>query len=75
MRIAQITDFHLLPRPGELPYGVDTAKSLERVLASIVNQSPAIDAIVASADLVDDGAQQSYLRLRRNWSGSECNSV
>jgi 3',5'-cyclic AMP phosphodiesterase CpdA len=59
-RIAQISDLHITQAMG--PYGVDTAAHLARALAAIGGLG--VDAIIATGDLVQDGAPAEYARLR-----------
>jgi 3',5'-cyclic AMP phosphodiesterase CpdA len=58
--IAQISDLHITD--AELPYGIDTGRTLERVLAAIGDCK--VDAIIATGDLVQDGRVEEYARLR-----------
>jgi len=65
IRIAQISDLHIKP-PGVLAYGrVDTAKALERCVATLNEFSPAPDFVVISGDLADTPAAEEYEHLRR----------
>ncbi|MFX0546201.1 phosphodiesterase [Roseovarius sp. S1116L3] len=67
--VLQISDLHLV-REGELVSGrLDTAASLERLVARIAEIRPAIDplgAILISGDLSDDGSAESYALLRQS---------
>ena len=63
-RIAQITDLHLLQNPAELLRGVDTTLTLQTVLDDINLLPTRPDAIVATGDLAEDGAADTYLRLQ-----------
>ena len=63
--IAQISDLHV-KAPGLLAYGrVDTAKALERCVATLNALDPAPDFVVISGDLVDTPSEQEYDHLRR----------
>jgi len=65
IRIAQISDLHIKP-PGVLAYGrVDTAKALERCVATLNEFSPAPDFVVISGDLADTPAAEEYEHLKR----------
>ncbi|MGA7809835.1 phosphodiesterase [Bradyrhizobium sp.] len=65
LRIAQISDLHIKP-PGSLAYGrVDTAKALERCVASLNAFRPAPDFVVISGDLADTPAAEEYQHLLR----------
>ena len=67
-RVVQITDLHLLATPGELLYGVDTAKALEKIVTHIQSLSPKPDLIVLSGDIAQDGKAESYQRVRSIFS-------
>jgi 3',5'-cyclic-AMP phosphodiesterase len=63
--IAQISDLHI-KRPGALAYGrVDTAKALERCIATLNEFAPAPDFVVISGDLADTPTAEEYDHLRR----------
>jgi len=63
--IAQISDLHVKP-PGTLAYGrVDTAKALERCVASLNVFTPAPDFVVISGDLADTPNVEEYDYLKR----------
>jgi 3',5'-cyclic AMP phosphodiesterase CpdA len=63
--IAQISDLHI-KRPGALAYGrVDTAKSLERCVATLNELTPAPDFLVISGDLADTPTVDEYQHLKR----------
>jgi 3',5'-cyclic AMP phosphodiesterase CpdA len=63
--IAQISDLHIKP-PGSLAYGrVDTAKALERCVATLNEFNPAPDFVVISGDLVDTPTAEEYQHLKR----------
>lgn len=65
MLIAQMSDIHLKPE-GELAYGVaDTAKSLARAVSHINELAPRPDLVLITGDLVDEGAEESYVLLRK----------
>lgn len=65
LRIAQISDLHI-KSPGELAYGrVDTAKALERCIATLNAFEPAPDFVVISGDLVDTPNAREYEHLKR----------
>ena len=65
--ILQISDTHIVPE-GELVSGrLDTADALARLVARISNirdQIGAIDALLVSGDLSDDGSAESYERFK-----------
>jgi 3',5'-cyclic AMP phosphodiesterase CpdA len=63
--IAQISDLHIKP-PGTLAYGkVDTAKALERCVATLNAFTPAPDFVVISGDLADTPNSGEYDHLKR----------
>jgi len=63
--IAQISDLHI-KRPGALAYGrVDTAKALERCVATLNELTPAPDFVVISGDLADTPTAEEYEHLKR----------
>src|SRR6266508_2122810 len=63
--IAQISDLHIKP-PGALAYDrVDTAKALERCVATLNEFNPAPDIVVISGDLADTPTVEEYQYLER----------
>lgn len=63
--IAQISDLHI-KGPGSLAYGrVDTAKALERCVATLNAFDPAPDFVVISGDLADTPTAEEYDHLLR----------
>jgi len=63
--IAQISDLHI-KAPASLAYGrVDTAKSLERCVATLNSFDPAPDIVVISGDLADTPTAPEYEHLQR----------
>jgi Icc protein len=70
LRVAQITDIHLLPEPGAKLYGVDTAIALQRVINAIGELSPQPELIIATGDLAEDSSVETYNRLRNILSGT-----
>src|SRR5262245_61728227 len=65
VHIAQISDLHIKP-PGSLAYGrVDTAKALERCIATLNEFDPAPDFVVISGDLADTPTAEEYEYLKR----------
>jgi Icc protein len=63
--IAQISDLHIKP-PGALAYGrVDTARALERCVATLNQFSPKPDLVVISGDLADTPTAEEYEHLKR----------
>lgn len=63
--IAQISDLHI-KAPGTLAYGrVDTARALERCVATLNQFTPKPDLVVISGDLVDTPRAEEYAHLKR----------
>jgi 3',5'-cyclic AMP phosphodiesterase CpdA len=63
--IAQISDLHI-KAPGELAYGkVDTARALERCVATLNAFQPRPDLMVISGDLVDTPTPAEYEHLKQ----------
>jgi 3',5'-cyclic AMP phosphodiesterase CpdA len=63
--IAQISDLHI-KAPGTLAYGrVDTARALERCVATLNQFTPKPDLVVISGDLVDTPGAEEYAHLKR----------
>jgi Icc protein len=63
--VAQISDLHIKP-PGALAYGrVDTARALERCVASLNELRPRPDLVVISGDLADTPLTEEYEHLKR----------
>jgi len=65
LRVAQITDIHLMAKANARLHGVDTAVSLQKVLDAIGELLPQPEIIIATGDLVEDGSFATYKRLRR----------
>ena len=65
MIIAQLSDLHIMPQ-GELAFGrFDTAATLARCVAHLMQLKPLPEAVLVSGDLVDGGSAGEYRRLRR----------
>jgi 3',5'-cyclic AMP phosphodiesterase CpdA len=65
VHVAQISDLHIKP-PGSLAYGrVDTAKALQRCVASLNELTPRPDLVVISGDLADTPMAEEYEHLKR----------
>jgi len=65
LRVAQITDIHLLAEPNAKLHGVDTAIALQKVIDAIGELSPLPDLMIATGDLAEDGSKATYNRLRQ----------
>ncbi len=64
LRVAQITDVHLMAEPGARLHGVDTAATLQKVLDTIAGLLPQPEIIIATGDLAEDGSKATYKRFR-----------
>lgn len=64
MRLAQISDLHIVT-PGQLLLGrIDTAAFLARCVARLATLVPRPDAVLVTGDLVDQGTTEEYEALR-----------
>lgn len=64
MRIAQISDLHLVPA-GARAYGtVDTGALLQETLSALLRLDPLPDCVLLTGDLAEAGDAASYTRLR-----------
>ena len=64
VNLVQLTDTHLCRDPGGTLLGMDTDHSLQAVIDLARRERPQIDAVLATGDLSDGGAEQAYVRLR-----------
>ena len=64
MKLAHITDTHLLAEPAALYNGVDTHAALAALLPTLVSDAWRPDLIVLTGDLADDGQPGTYARIR-----------
>ena len=64
VRLVQLTDTHLCANAGGTLLGVDTDASLNAVIDLVRSERPHVDAILATGDLSDQGAQSAYQRLQ-----------
>jgi Icc protein len=63
IRVAQITDTHILEAPGDAFMGVDTHASLAAVIAAIGKLKPGPNLVLVTGDLVHDPSAAAYRRL------------
>jgi len=63
LRVAHITDIHLLAESGAKFYGVDTAISLQNVLDAILELEVLPNIIIVTGDLAEDGLTATYQRF------------
>ena len=64
LRILQASDFHLCADPDTLTYGINTERSLGKVLNALREYALSDGLLVATGDLSQDGSAASYDRLR-----------
>lgn len=64
MRIAQITDLHVVARDRLCYRRVPTNEQLRQAIAHINELKPSPDVVIASGDLTDHGRAEEYLELR-----------
>ncbi len=64
VRLVQVTDCHLGSAPGSTLLGMDTDHSLQAVVDLIGRERTAIDLILGTGDLSDQGSRAAYLRLQ-----------
>ena len=62
MKIAQISDTHILARDSDQPRGGRRAENLRRCVADINRQQP--DAVIHTGDTVQHGLPEEYEHLR-----------
>jgi 3',5'-cyclic-AMP phosphodiesterase len=63
IELIQLTDTHIFSDPDATFDGVDTAKTLQQVIAHIHKKGRLADAILATGDLVHDPEPSAYQRL------------
>lgn len=63
MRIAHITDTHVVEPGGFVADRIDPTAALERTVARILELDPLPDVVLATGDLVNDGAPAQYDQL------------
>ncbi|TBU83032.1 3',5'-cyclic-AMP phosphodiesterase [Pseudomonas daroniae] len=61
--LVQLTDSHLFAGTDGKLLGMDTADSLRQVVDLVLEEQPAIDMILATGDLSQDGSPASYARF------------
>lgn len=62
--IVQLSDSHLFAQENGRLLGMDTADSLAQVVRLVGEEQPAIDLVLATGDLSQDGSVESYQRFR-----------
>jgi len=63
VRVVQLTDTHLCKSRGGTLLGMDTDHSLQAVINLVKAERPAIDLLLGTGDLSDQGALEAYQRL------------
>ncbi|MCP5128433.1 MAG: 3',5'-cyclic-AMP phosphodiesterase [Pseudomonadales bacterium] len=64
LRVVQLTDTHLCKLQGGTLLGMDTDHSLQAVIDLVKREQPAIDLLIGTGDLSDQGALEAYQRLQ-----------
>lgn len=72
MRIAQITDLHVVAKDRLCYRKVPTNAQLAQAVAHINSLEPATDLVLASGDLTDHGREDEYVVLREILSSLRC---
>ncbi len=73
--IVQLTDTHLCKAQGGTLLGMDTDHSLQSVIDLVKAQRPAMDLLLGTGDLSDQGALEAYRRLQEYFAqltGANC---
>tara|TARA_R110001592_G_scaffold363393_1_gene687167 strand:+ start:7491 stop:8330 length:840 start_codon:yes stop_codon:yes gene_type:complete len=65
VHIVQLTDTHLCKMQGGTLLGMDTDHSLQAVIDLVKAERPAIDLLLGTGDLSDQGALEAYRRLQQ----------
>lgn len=63
VHVVQLTDTHLGKHPGTTLLGMDTDHSLQAVVELVGAERPAVDLLLATGDLSDQGSRAAYQRL------------
>lgn len=61
--VLQLTDLHLYAREGERLLGVDTARSFEAIVQTVVQQNFPYDLVIITGDISQDYSAASYTRF------------
>ncbi len=65
VRVVQLTDTHLCRSEGGTLLGMDTDHSLQAVIDLVKAERPAIDLLLGTGDLSDQGSLEAYRRLQQ----------
>lgn len=68
VRVVQLTDTHLCKSQGGTLLGMDTDHSLQAVIDLVKAERPAIDLLLGTGDLSDQGSLEAYRRLQQYFS-------
>jgi Icc protein len=63
--LVQLSDSHLFAEADGRLLGMNTRQSLEKVIESVLAEQPAVDLILATGDLSQDGSVESYQAFRQ----------
>lgn len=66
LRVVQISDCHLFGNTEGKLLGLNTESTLQHVLQLLAREQPAIDVILATGDLSQDGSLASYRRFQEH---------
>ena len=61
--VVQLTDSHIYADPQQRLLGIDTLASLNAVIDLALEECPQLDLVLATGDITQDGAAQSYQRF------------
>jgi Icc protein len=63
--LVQLSDSHLFAEADGRLLGMNTRQSLEKVIESVLAEQPAVDLVLATGDLSQDGSVESYQAFRQ----------
>lgn len=63
--LVQLSDSHLFAEADRRLLGMNTRQSLEKVIESVLAEHPAVDLLLATGDLSQDGSVESYQAFRQ----------
>lgn len=72
IRIVQLSDCHLFKSTEGKLLGLNTEQSLSLVMDLIQDQQHAIDLVLATGDLSQDGSSESYARFHKSMEAFAC---
>ena len=65
--VVQITDCHIFAAAEDLMRGMNTRRSFEAVSTAAIQNSGNLDLLLATGDLSQDGSDESYVYLSRQF--------